>query len=142
MFLSPTPEVHRPSIQMTCPPPPRPARRDLSTHLQIHHVTSIFTPMPFNRQGGTSTTAVANDLRVLKPRPMFGTDRSVFASLPRPVSRFQRGPQQREGSSIDDADTESGDPMMSDDVSLKPYSTTTTNIKKPRRRRSSCNSAA
>ena len=150
LFLSPTPEMQY-STQLTCPPSPRPTRRHLSTHLQTHHVTSFFAPMPFNCQGGT----VSGESRVLTPRPIYGTSRSVFACLPRLSSVIDDGQKHQDGTGIDNAIeesckainvltiAESKDSKMREQASLKANATAiaATNIKKTRRR-SSFNSAA
>ena len=136
MCLSPIPEMQRTSIKMTCPPPPCHTRRDLSIHLQMHHVKSIFAPLPFDRQGGT----VTRESRVLMPRPIYGTSKSVLASLERLASVLQHEQQQRYGLANDSEIIESNDPQVHDSISLK-VKATATNIKNPRRH-SSCNSAA
>ena len=131
MFLYSTPEIKRTSMKMLCPTAPRPARRDLSSHLQMHNVTSIFIPLPFDCQNAT------RESRTLEPRPG-----SILESLPKPVSRVQH--EQRNRASANNDIIGSRNPIKKDDVSLKSVTTTATIFKdsKKQRRRSSCNSAA
>ena len=76
MFQSPP--VNRLCLtDYTCPPPPRLERASLSSHLQLNNVhRNNVARLPFDCSGNRSSSG-----RILKPRPIFGTERITFARL-------------------------------------------------------------
>ena len=119
IYLSSKPEMKRSCVEMTCPPPPGPMRRVLSFHSIVNGDISMIAPLPFDCRGA------ARDSRVSKSDSTFGAEGSARATLIGQTAKIQR--EQQDGSSINNTTTESYQPMVKVDASLKSDAITATN---------------